>query len=71
MKLKLMSTPLPPVLVVDDEKNMRRVAADGAGRTRAMPSRAVESAEEGLALLGQRGIFHGHHRRPPGGHERL
>ena len=46
-----MSTPLPPVLVVDDEKNMRRslqtVLADEG-----YAARAVESAEEGLELLG-------------------
>jgi len=46
-----MSTPLPPVLVVDDEKNMRRslqtmLADEGYA------ARAVESAEEGLELLG-------------------
>jgi DNA-binding NtrC family response regulator len=46
-----MSTPLPPVLVVDDEKNMRRslqtmLADEGYA------ARAVESAEEGLELIG-------------------
>ncbi|PWU10938.1 MAG: response regulator [Verrucomicrobia bacterium] len=47
-----MSAPLPPVLVVDDEKNMRlslkTVLADEGH-----PVRAVESAEEALSLLGQ------------------
>jgi len=47
-----MSALLPPVLVVDDEKNMRlslkTVLADEGH-----PVRAVESAEEALSLLGQ------------------
>ena len=47
-----MSLPLPPVLVVDDEKNMRLslktlLTDDG------YPVRMVESAEEALELLGQ------------------
>ena len=45
-----MKLPLPPVLVVDDEKNMRAsiktvLTDDG------YPVRAVESAEEALNLL--------------------
>ena len=45
-----MSTRLPPVLVVDDEKNMRlslkTVLADEK-----YPVRAIESAEEASSLL--------------------
>lgn len=47
-----MSFPLPPVLVVDDEKNMRlsvRTLLEDEG----YPVRTVESAEEGLIALGQ------------------
>src|SRR5438270_6625612 len=47
---------LPPVLVVDDEKNMRlslkTVLADEG-----YPVRAVDSAEEALALLGHEEFF--------------
>ena len=47
-----MKAALPPVLVVDDEKNMRlslqTVLADES-----YPARAVESAEEALNLLGR------------------
>jgi two-component system, NtrC family, response regulator AtoC len=51
-----MSVPLPPVLVVDDEKNMRAslqtVLADEN-----YSARAVESAEEGLKLLAREEFF--------------
>src|SRR5689334_21960651 len=51
-----MSLPLPPVLVVDDEKNMRlslkKVLTDEGYSVR-----VVESAEEGLALLGREECF--------------
>jgi DNA-binding NtrC family response regulator len=51
-----MSASLPPVLVVDDEKNMRlsltKVLTDEGFKVK-----AVESAEEGLTLLGQDEFF--------------
>ena len=47
---------LPPLLVVDDERNMRQtletVMADEGYEVR-----AVESAEEGLRLLGNQAFF--------------
>jgi DNA-binding NtrC family response regulator len=51
-----MSVPLPPVLIVDDEKNMRRslqtmLADEG------YQARAAESAEEALQLLGREPFF--------------
>jgi DNA-binding NtrC family response regulator len=46
-----MSVSLPPVLVVDDEKNMRRSLQTVLG-DEGYVARAVESAEEGLKLLG-------------------
>jgi DNA-binding NtrC family response regulator len=51
-----MSVPLPPVLVVDDEKNMRvslQTILGGEGYA----VRAVESAEEGLNLLAREDFF--------------
>jgi DNA-binding NtrC family response regulator len=51
-----MSTSLPSVLVVDDEKNMRRslqTVLDDEGYA----ARTVESAEEGLELLGREEFF--------------
>src|SRR5438445_9639016 len=51
-----MSLPLPPVLVVDDEKNMRlslRTVLSDEGYA----AKAVDSAEEGLALLGREEFF--------------
>ncbi len=51
-----MSVPLPPVLVVDDEKNMRlslRTVLVDEG----YPVRPVESAEEALRLLAQESFF--------------
>ena len=51
-----MSFPLPPVLVVDDEKNMRlslRTVLSDEGYA----AKAVDSAEEGLALLGREEFF--------------
>jgi len=47
-----MSAPLPPVLVVDDEKNMR-ASLKTVLEDEKYPVRAVESAEEALTLLGQ------------------
>src|SRR5256885_15723404 len=47
-----MSLPLPPVLVVDDEKNMRlsvRTLLEDEGYS----VRTIESAEEALTVLGQ------------------
>jgi len=51
-----MSTPLPSVLVVDDEKNMRRSLQTVLG-DEGYAARAVESAEEGLELLGHEEFF--------------
>ena len=51
-----MNAPLPPVLVVDDEKNMRRslqTMLDDEGYA----VRAAESAEEALGLLAQEEFF--------------
>jgi DNA-binding NtrC family response regulator len=47
-----MSLPLPPVLVVDDEKNMRRSLQTMLG-DEGYAVRVAESAEEALQLLGQ------------------
>ena len=47
-----MSAPLPPVLVVDDEKNMR-LSLQTMLEDEGYQARAVESAEEGLALVGR------------------
>ncbi len=51
-----MNAPLPPVLVVDDEKNMRRSLQTVLG-DEGYIARAVESAEEGLVLLGREEFF--------------
>jgi DNA-binding NtrC family response regulator len=51
-----MSAALPPVLVVDDEKNMRRSLQTMLG-DEGYIARAVESAEEGLELLGREEFF--------------
>ena len=51
-----MSAPLPPVLVVDDEKNMRRSLQTMLGDEGYL-ARAVESAEEGLELLEREEFF--------------
>ena len=45
-----MSHPLPPVLVVDDEKNMR-LSLQTVLKDEGYLARAVESAEEALELL--------------------
>ena len=45
-----MSAPLPPVLVIDDEKNMRLSLQAMLG-DEGYQARTVESAEEALALL--------------------
>ena len=47
-----MNVPLPPVLVVDDEKNMRRSLQTMLG-DEGYATRAAESAEEALNLLAQ------------------
>ena len=51
-----MSAPLPPVLVVDDEKNMRRSLQTMLG-DEGYVARPVESAEEGLELLEREAFF--------------
>ncbi len=51
-----MSVPLPPVLVVDDEKNMRLSLQTVLG-DEGYAARAVESAEAGLALLEREEFF--------------
>lgn len=51
-----MSAPLPPVLVVDDEKNMRLSLHAMLG-DEGYHARTVESAEQGLKLLGQEEFF--------------
>jgi len=51
-----MSVPLPPILVVDDEKNMRLSLQTLLG-DEGYSVRAVESAEEGLKLLGREQCF--------------
>src|SRR5215468_10243918 len=51
-----MSFPLPPVLVVDDEKNMR-VSLKTVLSDEGYVTRAVDSAEEGLALLAKEDFF--------------
>ena len=51
-----MSTPLPPVLVVDDERNMRLSLRTLLG-DEGYAVRDVESAEEGLRLLADEGFF--------------
>jgi DNA-binding NtrC family response regulator len=51
-----MNLPLPPVLVVDDEKNMRRSLSTMLG-DEGYAVRAAESAEEALALLAQENVF--------------
>ena len=51
-----MSAALPPVLVVDDEKNMRRSLQTVLG-DEGYVARTVESAEAGLELLGREEFF--------------
>jgi DNA-binding NtrC family response regulator len=51
-----MSQPLPPVLVVDDEKNMRRSLQTMLG-DEGYAVRAAESAEQALELLAQEPFF--------------
>jgi DNA-binding NtrC family response regulator len=51
-----MTSTLPPVLVVDDEKNMRASLKTVLSDER-YPVRAVESAEEGLSLLVREDFF--------------
>ena len=51
-----MNTPLPPVLVVDDEKNMRLSLQTMLG-DEGYAARAVDSAEEGLKLLTHEEFF--------------
>jgi DNA-binding NtrC family response regulator len=51
-----MSVPLPPVLVVDDEKNMR-LSLQTVLKDEGYAARAVESAEAALELLAQEEFF--------------
>jgi DNA-binding NtrC family response regulator len=51
-----MSAPLPPLLVVDDEKNMR-LSLSTILSEEGYQARAVESAEEALQLLAQDSFF--------------
>ena len=51
-----MSMPLPPVLVVDDEKNMR-LSLQTVLKDEGYAARAVESAEEALELLAREEFF--------------
>src|SRR5512136_1743742 len=51
-----MSAPLPPVLVVDDEKNMR-LSLKTVLSDEGYPVRTVESAEEALSLLAHEEVF--------------
>src|SRR6266478_1991511 len=51
-----MSLPLPPVLVVDDEKNMR-LSLNSVLTDEDYPVRAVDSAEAALALLAKEEFF--------------
>jgi DNA-binding NtrC family response regulator len=51
-----MSLPLPPVLVVDDEKNMR-LSLQTVLKDEGYAARAVESAEEALELLPREEFF--------------
>jgi DNA-binding NtrC family response regulator len=51
-----MSAPLPPVLVVDDEKNMR-LSLQTVLKDEGYAVRAVESAEEALMLLAREEFF--------------
>jgi DNA-binding NtrC family response regulator len=51
-----MTTPLPPVLVVDDEKNMR-LSLQTMLNVEGYAVQAVESAEQGLILLGREQFF--------------
>jgi two-component system response regulator AtoC len=51
-----MSVPLPPVLVVDDEKNMR-LSLQTVLNDEGYAARAVESAEEALDLLAREEFF--------------
>ena len=51
-----MRAPLPPVLVVDDEKNMR-LSLQTVLKDEGYAPRAVESAEAALELLAQEEFF--------------
>jgi two-component system, NtrC family, response regulator AtoC len=51
-----MSPPLPPVLVVDDEKNMR-LSLQTVLKDEGYTARAIESAEEALTLLAREEFF--------------
>jgi DNA-binding NtrC family response regulator len=51
-----MNTPLPPVLVVDDEKNMR-LSLQTVLKDEGYAARAVESAEEALQILAREEFF--------------
>jgi len=51
-----MSVPLPPILIVDDERNMR-VSLETVLGDEGYSVRTVESAEDGLALLRSEDVF--------------
>ena len=51
-----MNIPLPPVLVVDDEKNMRR-SLGTVLTDEGYASRVAESAEEALTLVTREELF--------------
>jgi len=51
-----MKTPLPPLLIIDDEKNMR-LSLEAAMVDEGYSVRAVESAEQGLKLLEREDVF--------------
>ena len=51
-----MSAALPPVLVIDDEKNMRR-SLQTMLEDEGYAARTVESAEQGLALVAREPFF--------------
>ena len=65
-----MSVPLPSVLVVDDEKNMR-LSLQTVLNDEGYAVRAIETAEEALEFDRARGVFYGHHRRTARRHDRL
>jgi len=65
-----MSVKLPPLLVVDDEKNMR-LSLEAVMADEGYEVRAVDSAEQALRLLEQEDFFMIITDRAPQRHERL
>ena len=65
-----MNNLLPPVLVVDDEKNMR-ISLKSILAGRGLHDARGGVGGGGIGAAGKRGVFHGHHRRPPGRDERV